>query len=67
MTSLTSKICVCVCVCVCDDLLVLYSEVMTYGGIEICILLLLFTSDKGGGNVFCPCSFACLSVCLSVC
>jgi len=29
-----------------------------------CIYQLLFTSDKGGGVCFCPCSFVCLSVCL---
>jgi len=23
-----------------------------------------FTSDKGGGKCFCPCSFVCLSICL---
>jgi len=27
-----------------------------------CPSLFIFTSDKGGGKCFCPCSFVCLSV-----
>jgi len=33
---------------------------------QLCSSYLLITSDKGGGKCFCPCSFFCLSVCLSV-
>jgi len=36
------------------------------GGIkeEVHVFAHVFTSDKGGGTCFCPCSFVCLSVCL---